>query len=296
MNVLVTGASGFIGSKLVGRLAEGGHAVTALVNKNDISVPQIRMVRGDVSDRSLAFDGDFDVVYHLAAVTPLQKDRKVQQRVNFGGTVNLFDKIKDGSRHVVYASGVGVFGDSSNQIIDESAEKNPDTEFAKIRLAAERFLEKKCREASIGFTATYFGEVYGNGGWFTAQLVDRMKSGKFKMPRAGNYFRSFVHVDDAVSALVAIGEKQRRDEDFIVADSQPALFRDFANFVADGIGVKRPGSVPGFLAKAVLGGDAVKLLTTPTRASNKKISELVEMKFPTYREGLAQVLADIGQM
>jgi len=296
MDVLVTGASGFIGSRLVSRLAEGGHSVTALVNKNDIQVPGIRIARGDVSDKSLEFDGGFDVVYHLAAVTPLQRDRRIQQRVNFDGTANLFDKVRDRARHVVYASGLGVFGDSSGRVIDESAEKNPDTEFAKIRLAAERHLEKRCGEASIGFTAAYLGEVYGNGGWFAAQLVDRMKKGKLRMPGAGNYFRSFVHVDDAVGALAAIGEKRRRDEGFIVADSQPVLFMDFVNFVADKIGVRRPGSVPGFLARAVLGGDAVKLLTAPTRASNKKISGLMEMRFPTYREGVAQVLADIGQM
>ncbi len=295
MEVLVTGASGFIGSRLVGRLAERGHLVTALVNKNDVSAPKIKTVRGDITDRSLAFDGDFDVAYHLAAVTPLERNKKIQRQVNFEGTANLFDKIKDRSKHVVYVSGLGVFG-HSDQVIDESTEKNPDTEFARIRLAAERHMEKKCREASIGFTTAYLGEVYGNGGWFTAQLMDRMKNGRFKMPKAGDYFRSFVHVEDAVNALVAIGEKRRYDESFIVTDSHPALFRDFANFVADKMGIKRLGSVPVFLAKGMLGGDAVRLLTTPTRASNKKIAELVEIKFPSYKEGLAQVLADADQM
>ncbi len=295
MKVLVTGASGFIGSRLAGMLAEGGHLVTALVNRNDVSVPKIKTVRGAITDRSLALDDDFDVAYHLAAVTPLEKSKKVQRQVNFEGTVNLFDRIKDRTRHVVYASGLGVFGDPGH-VIDESTEKNPVTEFARIRLAAERYLEKKCREASIGFTAAYLGEVYGNGGWFAEQLVGRMRNNRFKMPKAGDYFRSFVHVQDAAGALVAIGEKRQYDENFVVTDSNPVLFRDFVNFVADRIGAKRVGSIPGFVAKAVLGGDAVRLLTTPTRASNKKISELMEIKFPSYREGLAQVLADMGQM
>ena len=46
------------------------------------------------------------------------------------------------------------------------------------------------------------------------------------------------------------------------------------NFTADQIGAKHPGSVPTFLAKAVLGGDLIKLLTTSMKVSNEKISKI----------------------
>ena len=49
---------------------------------------------------------------------------------------------------------------------------------------------------------------------------------------------------------------------------------------------KHPGSVPIFLAKAVLGGDLIKLLTTSMKVSNKKISEIHQFKYPNYKEGI----------
>ncbi len=293
MNVLVTGASGFIGSNLVKKLRDNNHTVTALVNQNDVTVPAVKIVRGDIAESLLVFEDKYDIVYHLAAVTPLEKNKKVQQKINFKGTINFYNKIKDTTNHLVYVSGLGVFG-RTNHIIDESTAKNPDTDFAKIRLAAERHLEKECTEKNIGFCVAYLGEVYGNGGWFTSQILPRLKKGKFKMPKSGDYFRSFVHIDDAVNALYAIGQRQS-DESFIVTDSNPALFKDFINFTADKVGVSHPGNIPTFLAKAVLGGDFIKLLTTPTKASNKKISEIIKIKFPTYQEGLTQVLAEINQ-
>lgn len=295
MRILVTGASGFIGSRLVKNLTESGHCVTALVNKNEISVPNIVVTRGDISTNALMLDGDFDIVYHLAAVTPLEKNKDIQKAVNFDGTKNLFEAIRGRCGHVVYASGLGVFGDASDCIIDESTAKNPDTEFARIRLDAEKHLEESCTASSVGFTAVYLGEVYGNGGWFATQLLVRMRNGRFRIPMAGDYFRSFVHVDDAVGALAAVGQR-RACGDYIVTDSHPVLFRDFVNFLADEIGARRPGGIPKLLARAALGGDAVKLLTTSTRASNKKISGLIEFKFPTYREGLSSVLAETNQM
>ena len=76
----------------------------------------------------------------------------------------------------------------------------------KIRLDAQRFLEEKCKENSIPLSVAFLGEVYGNGGWFTSQIVKRLEKGNFKMPKGGNYYRCFVHVDDVVDSLIAILE------------------------------------------------------------------------------------------
>jgi NAD dependent epimerase/dehydratase family enzyme len=93
--------------------------------------------------------------------------------------------------------------------------------------------------------------------------------------------------------MVAILEKQAFGESFIVTDSVPTLFKDFVNFTADQMGVKHPGNVPTFLAKAVLGSDLVKLLTTSMNVSNKKISKIYSFKYPNYKEGIPRVLSEI---
>ena len=115
------------------------------------------------------------------------------------------------------------------------------------------------------------------------------------MPKGGNYYKGFVHVEDAVGSMIAVLESKSFGESFIVADSMPITFKEFSNFTADQIDAKHPGSVPIFLAKAVLGGDLIKLLTTSMKVSNKKISKIYEFKYPNYKEGVKQVVSELKE-
>lgn len=230
----------------------------------------------------------------MAAATPLEKNKKLVKKVNYEGTVNFFNKIKGKTRFFLYASGLGVFGNPYDKIVDENTPLKPDTDYSKIRLEAQRFLELECKKKLIPLTTIFLGEVYGNGGWFGSQIVTRLKKGNFKLPKGGDYFRSVIHVDDVVNVLIKLGENEPKNENFVLTDSNPVLFRDFINFTADGLRVKHPGNIPMFLAKAVLGGDAIKLLTTSIKSSNKKIKEIYEFKYPSYKEGIKSVILEIN--
>ena len=293
-SVLVTGATGFIGSRLVSALVEKKYAVSTLVRNGKHTEITTDEITGDLTDSSLNFEGkDFDCVFHLASHTPLEKNSKVLENVNLNGTKNLFKAINGRTKSVIYISGLGVFGDPGEQIIDESYPRNPNTKFVKIRLEAEKYLRGECQDNGIDFSVVYFGDVYGSKGWFYDILVKRLQKKSFRLPSGGKYFKGFVHVDDAVGSIIAIMEKQAFGESFIVSDSTPALFRDFVNFTADELGVKHPGNVPTFLAKAVLGSDLVKLLTTSMKVSNKKISKIYSFKYPIYKEGIPKVISEI---
>jgi len=292
--VLVTGATGFIGGKLVERLVRRGDSVTALVRSDVFPISQVKVINGDLTYPDFVFpDEEYDVVYHLAAAWPGEKDKKIQKKVNYDGTVNLFSKVRDKTKFFVYVSGLGIFGDPKEKTIDESSAPNPNTEYAKIRLEAQRYLEDACKEQGIPFTVAYLGDVYGNGGWFKSMLIDRLKKGSFRIPGSGNYYRSFVHVDDVVSALVAIAEKNQANQSFVVTDSNPALFSEFLNFVCTNLGVKVPGTIPVLLAKAVLGSDFVNLLTTSIKTSNAKILKICDFIYLSYQDGINAVLSEI---
>jgi len=294
MKILVTGASGFIGSRLASKLVEKNHSVFGIVHKNKPVNPEIKIINGDLTDSSFSIpDEKFDVVFHLAAVTPMEKNKKIIKKVNYEGTINFFNQIKGKTDFLVYVSGLGAFGDPGEKIINEKTQLNPNTDYTKIRLEAQQFLEKKCKDNSIHFSVAYLGEVYGDGGWFTSQIVNRLKKGSFRMPKAGEYYRCFVHVDDVVNSLIAIAENQEYDQYFVVTDSNPVLFKDFINFTSDKLGVKHPGSVPMFLAKTVMGGDFVKLLTTSIKTSNEKISKIHSFEYPSYKEGIESFVSKI---
>jgi nucleoside-diphosphate-sugar epimerase len=294
MKILVTGASGFIGSRLATKLSENGHSVIGVANKNKIQNSSIEAISSDITNDDFSLPNKkFDAVIHLAAVTPMEKNKKILKNVNFQGSINLFNQIKDKTDFLVYVSGLGVFGDPGDVTINENTPLNPNTNYTKIRLEAQRYLETRCKENSIHFSVAYLGEVYGDGGWFTNQIVSRLKKGSFRMPKSGEYYRCLVHVDDVVNSLISIIEKKSYDESFIITDSNPVLFKDFINFTCDKLGVKHPGSVPTFLAKAVLGGDFVKLLTTSIKTSNEKISKLYTFQYPSYKEGIESIISKI---
>jgi len=227
LKVLVSGASGFIGSRLSQKLLENGHTVTGLVNEKILENSKIKTVNADLSDSNFSLpDEKYDVVFHLAAVTPMEKNKKKVMKVNYDGTVNLFNQIKNKTKFLVYISGLGVFGESKDKIVDESTPLNPDTNYAKIRLEAQQYLEAKCQEYSIPITVVYLGEVYGNGGWFTTQIIQRLRKGNFKLPKSGEYYRCVVHVNDVVLSLISIAEKNVINESFVVTDSNPVLFKE----------------------------------------------------------------------
>jgi farnesol dehydrogenase len=293
LKILVTGASGFIGSRLAAKLSENGHAVTGLIHEHDINLA-IQKHEVDLANSNFSIPSEiYDVVFHLAAVTPMEKDKNTIKKVNYNGTVNLYNYLKNKTKFIVYASGLGVFGDPGDIVVDETTPLRPHTYYAQVRLDAQRFLEKNCKDNSIPLTVTYFGEVYGNGGWFVSQIIQRLQKRRFKLPKSGEYYRSFVHVDDVVNALVAIAEKNAINETFVITDSNPVLFKEFINYTCDLLGVERPGSIPTILAKAVMGGDFVKLLITSIQASNAKIAKMVQFRYPSYKEGVKAVISQV---
>ena len=293
-SVLVTGATGFIGSRLVEELINKGYDVTSLIRKGKEGNSKSNIIYGDLTDEKIDFkDLKFDCVFHLASHTPLEKNKKVLEKVNLEGTKKLFQEIKSITKSIIYISGLGVYGETGEAVIDESQNYNPNTNFVKIRLDAEKYLKDNSVEHKIDFAVVHFGDVYGPDGWFYEMLVKRLKKNTFRMPKGGNYYKGFVHVEDAVGSIIAILEKQAFGESFIIADSMPVSFKEFSNFTADQINAKHPGSVPVFLAKAVLGSDLIKLLTTSMKVSNKKILKIYDFKYPNYKDGIKQVTSEL---
>ena len=152
MNILVTGAAGYIGSVVTERLVGDGHTVTALDNlrhgHREAVDPAAAFVGGDLLDRDWLFgqvrNGRFDAVVHLAAEALI--DESVRDpgrffRVNVTGGLNLLDAMTAaGVKRLVFSSTAAVYGEPDTLPIPEDAPKRPVNAYGESKLAFERAL------------------------------------------------------------------------------------------------------------------------------------------------------------
>lgn len=221
MNLLITGAAGFLGSALANHLAREGHQVRGL---DDLSTgdPQslgsdVHFTRGDVSDRPKLWTllQEVDVVYHLAARVSVPESilyPRDYNLVNVGGTVALMEAMRDvGVRRVVLASSGAVYGDQSLQPLTETATPNPRSPYAVSKLAAEFYVRTIGELWGIETVSLRIFNAYGPGQHLPAShppvipyfLRQAMRSGTVVVQGDGRQTRDYVYVDDVVSAMVA---------------------------------------------------------------------------------------------
>lgn len=154
--ILVTGAAGVMGARLVARLRSEGHHVRALVLPGDSLRARIEPLgceirEGDVSD-SATLQGlcaGLDTVYHLAAVI-ISHDASAFERINLQGTSNLVEEaVRSGVRHFIYVSSASVTYPRR-------------TPYAESKLAAERVVQAAA--ANLAYTIVRPTLVYEPGG------------------------------------------------------------------------------------------------------------------------------------
>lgn len=212
--VLVTGASGAVGPRVVDALCSAGYQVRAfaLDALSSGAFPNgVQTVIGDVTDKSAvqaAMQG-VDVVIHLAAllhiVNPPPDLRAKYERINVGGTATVVAAaVQAGVKRIVLASTIAVYGPSNGQIINEDSIPHPDTFYARTKLAAEQIvLHAGSADGRLIGTALRFGAVYGariKGNY--QRLLQSLARGKFIPLGAGRNRRTLIYDKDLARAVV----------------------------------------------------------------------------------------------
>ena len=148
MRALVTGAAGFIGSHLAGRLITDGHDVVGLDDLSDGTLanldraPGMRFVRADLRDGDAvrsAVSG-CEVVFHQGAKRSVPRsinEPELFTEVNVRGTLNVLLAARDAGARVVSASSSSVYGDQERFPLVESMPPSPRSPYAASKLAGE---------------------------------------------------------------------------------------------------------------------------------------------------------------
>jgi nucleoside-diphosphate-sugar epimerase len=159
-HVVVTGAAGFVGRRLVARLLADPAFEDASVSVNDLVLgptddPRVRTVAGDLADagvRDDLIDGRADIVFHLGGVLggAAEADPARARAVNLDATLNLIDALHDASApprpsappRLVFASSIAVFGAPLPARIDDAARVAPTMIYGAHKAMAEIALEQ----------------------------------------------------------------------------------------------------------------------------------------------------------
>ena len=173
MQVLVTGASGFIGRHVVGELLDAGHAVTTLHRSRPLSLPrsdgragEVPHVRADaLSDTARAAAGRADAVVHLAGRGDVQasfREPLEYNRLNALGTLNVLEGARQRGAHLVLASTQRVYR-TSGERLPEDAPPAPTDPYAVSKLVAEQWCRMYAEQLGVSTTVVRLFSVYGPG-------------------------------------------------------------------------------------------------------------------------------------
>jgi dihydroflavonol-4-reductase len=215
MHVLVTGATGFTGGKLVHALREAGHTVRALVRPASLTrrptLPSgIAVIAGDLIDpRSLerACEG-VDVVYHIAA---LYRDASLPasayRDVNVHGTRHLLEAAhRAGVRRVVHCSTAGVHGHVENPPANEDAPLAPGDHYQQTKLEGEQLARQFGESQGLDVVIARPVGLYGPGDTRFLKMFRGIARRRFPMLGSGKVFYHLTYIDDAVDGLRRCGE------------------------------------------------------------------------------------------
>lgn len=231
-SILVTGATGFIGSYLVSQSNPQDWQIKAAVRNGIKTLPKNTMpvVISNINrttDWSNALQ-NIDVVVHLAARAHILDDRVLNPeteflKVNTEGTANLVKQaIAAGVKHFIFISSIGAMATLSEQTLTENSPCHPDTPYGRSKLKAEQALIKLAQDSNMTWTIIRPPLVYGAGNPGNMERLLKLVKKGVPLPFGSiNNRRSFIYVGNLVDAIIhCLTHPQARNQVFLISDGE----------------------------------------------------------------------------
>jgi uncharacterized protein (TIGR01777 family) len=282
MRVVVTGATGFIGSALVPFLASGGHAVTRLVRPGRARPSGLGAVRDALWDPGAgaldrtALDGA-DAVIHLAgegiAEARWGAEKKARIRASRVGSTRLLAEtlatVERPPRVLVSASAIGVYGDRGDERLTEAAE--PGRGFlAEVGRDWEAAAEP-ARRRGLRVVHPRIGMVAWPTGGALAKLLPVFRVGGGGKVGSGRQWVSWIALDDLLDVLLALAQDDRYSGAVNAVAPRPLTNADFTRVLAGVLGRPAALGVPAFAARLAFGEIADEVLLASQRVVPAKL-------------------------
>ena len=238
--VAVTGAGGFLGARLTGKLIRQGADVRVATRSNKSGERLARMGAsvhvGDLRDptAAIALVAGTDIVFSLAH--DIRGSREDNRRVAHN-VVNSCATEK--VRLMVHASSIAVYDEWPGGIIDEnSSADGHGSDYKSVKREMELEIHKYANSGDFDAVILQPTIVYGpHSSLWTDGLVERLRLGAIALPDMGQGVCNGVYVDDVVDAFVGSAAKARRGrQTYIVSGPQPFSWGELIQGYADAAG------------------------------------------------------------
>ncbi len=277
MKVLVTGASGFVGSALVPFLTNEGHFVVRLVRS--APAPGRSEVRWDPERGTIDLDAleGLDAAVHLAgesiAAFPWTAEGKRRIRESrVGGTRLLcesFSRLDRPPKTFVCASAVGYYGDRGNEVLREDSP--PGTGFlAQVCREWEAATEAAGRKG-IRVVRLRIGMVLSPKGGALARMLGIFRAGLGGRVGSGDQYMSWIALDDLVGAIDHAIRTGSLEGPVNAVSPRPVTNREFARTLGRVLGRPAVLPVPAFAVRLVLGEMVNELLLASARVEPDRL-------------------------
>lgn len=254
MRFLLTGASGFLGKRLIERLSKEGHEVFVLARRQPDDLAGATFVKGDITDKQQLAEaaqasGQIDAVIHLAANVPKTKDEDVASamcEVNVVGTVNVLEAFGPITKNFVYASTAEVYGlPETNEPISEQLTPQPLSYYGASKLAGELFCRVYGQRNNLPVSMLRFSVMYGPGDTINRAIpnfINKALAGENLEVFGGEEVRDYLHLDDAVRALQLAATRAQAGV-FNIGTGHGVAIKDVAEMIISKVNPKLKASV-----------------------------------------------------
>ena len=247
--ILVTGGTGFTGSRLVSSLARDYGRIRVLTRSAAgarAALPAgVEIFEGDIADRAAverATEG-CEIVYNLAAAfrEPGIPDRRYAE-VHVEGTRHVLDAaLKHGVRRVVHCSTVGVLSHIEHPPADETWDYAPGDVYQATKAEGEKLALAYARERGAPVTVARPTPIYGPGDTRLLKLFKMISRRRFVMLGRGDVFFHLVHVEDLVRGLRLMAEHPDAvGEIFTLGGREYRTLNEVVRLIAGEVGVPAP--------------------------------------------------------
>lgn len=298
MKILISGASGLVGTNLIPALQANGHEIYKLVRKTPQSSDEIQWDAGEgFSENEQSKLENFDAVVHLAGDNVAsenwsdEKKRKIKESRTVGTRVlvDAFKQLKNPPKHFISASAIGFYGDRKDEILTEQSAKGVGF-FPEVCDEWEREA-KKAEDFGARVVCMRIGVVLAKDGGALEKMLTPFRFGVGGTIGSGKQWMSWIALDDIVSIIRFFLENAELQGSFNLTAPRPATIAEFTKTLGKVLNRPTVLPLPEFAIKLMFGEMGETLLLQGARVLPKRLEEAgYEFQFTNLEDAMRHVL------